>query len=125
MDTRLLRGQCDRAGFYREPASDAAVAMKLAMCIRAKQTPLHEQRLAALEEGFGGDCFGHAKIHARCMTHLREEVRVLCSRDVWSARVSLFDNRLRKFGVDVNLCFADSGRCVARGGHIKNPASVS
>ena len=52
---------------------------------------------------FGGDCFGHARDDAVCMTHLREEVRVVYSRDVFGAGVSLFGNRLRKRGVDITF----------------------
>ena len=37
------------------------------------------------------------------MTHLRAGDHVLCSRDVFGATVSLFDNTLRKFGVDVTF----------------------
>ena len=46
---------------------------------------------------------GMPEIHAVCMTHLREEVRVVYSRDVFGARVSLFGNRLRKRGVDITF----------------------
>ena len=64
-----------------------------------------EQRLAALEEG---ECAvatasGMSAILALCMTHLRAGDHVLCSRDVFGATVSLFDNTLRKFGVDVTF----------------------
>ncbi|MAV68774.1 MAG: O-succinylhomoserine sulfhydrylase [Cellvibrionales bacterium TMED122] len=64
-----------------------------------------EQRLAALEEG---ECAvatasGMSAILALCMTHLRAGDHVLCSRDVFGATVSLFDNTLRNFGVDVTF----------------------
>ena len=65
---------------------------------------------------------GMSAILALCMTHLRSGDHVLCSRDVFGATVSLFDNTLRKFGVDVTFVSL-TGRCVARGGHVKNPAS--
>ena len=77
-----------------------------------------EQRLAALEEG---ECAvatasGMSAILALCMTHLRAGDHVLCSRDVFGATVSLFDNTLRKFGVDVtfvSLTQADAWRAAA------------
>ena len=77
-----------------------------------------EQRLAALEEG---ECAvatasGMSAILALCMTHLRSGDHVLCSRDVFGATVSLFDNTLRKFGVDVtfvSLTQADAWRAAA------------
>ena len=50
------------------------------------------------------------------MTHLRAGDHVLCSRDVFGATVSLFDNTLRKFGVDVtfvSLTQADAWRAAA------------
>ena len=64
-----------------------------------------EQWLAALEEG---ECAvatasGMSAILALCMTHLRAGDHVLCSRDVFGARVSLFGNRLRKLGVDITF----------------------
>ena len=77
-----------------------------------------EQRLAALEEG---ECAvatasGMSAILALCMTHLRAGDHVLCSRDVFGATVSLFDNTLRKFGVDVtfvSLTQVDAWRAAA------------
>ena len=86
-----------------------------------------EQRLAALEEG---ECAvatasGMSAILALCMTHLRAGDHVLCSRDVFGATVSLFDNTLRNFGVDVTfvpLTQADAWRAAAGP---KNRASVS
>ena len=77
-----------------------------------------EQRLAALEEG---ECAvatasGMSAILALCMTHLRAGDHVLCSRDVFGATVSLFDNTLRNFGVDVTfvpLTQADAWRAAA------------
>ena len=77
-----------------------------------------EQRLAALEEG---ECAvatasGMSAILALCMTHLRSGDHVLCSRDVFGATVSLFDNTLRKFGVDVtfvSLTQVDAWRAAA------------
>ena len=77
-----------------------------------------EQRLAALEEG---ECAvatasGMSAILALCMTHLRAGDHVLCSRDVFGATVGLFDNTLRKFGVDVtfvSLTQVDAWRAAA------------
>ena len=64
-----------------------------------------EQRLAALEEGgcAVATASGMSAILALCMTHLREGDHVLCSRDVFGATVSLFDNTLSKFGINVTF----------------------
>ena len=59
---------------------------------------------------------GMSAILALCMTHLRAGDHVLCSRDVFGATVSLFDNTLRNFGVDVTfvpLTQADAWRVAA------------
>ena len=59
---------------------------------------------------------GMSAILALCMTHLRAGDHVLCSRDVFGATVSLFDNTLRKFGVDVtfvSLTQVDAWRAAA------------
>ena len=70
----------------------------------------------------GGDGFGMSAILA-LHDSLRAGDHVLCSRDVFGATVSLFDNTLRKFGVDVT--FVSTQVDAARGGHVKNPASFS
>jgi len=44
-----------------------------------------------------------AAILAVCMTHLSGGDHVVCSRDIFGASVGLFQNVLRKFGVDVSF----------------------
>jgi len=64
-----------------------------------------ETRLAALEGGEAavGTASGMAAILAVCMTHLSGGDHVVCSRDIFGASVGLFQNVLRKFGVDVSF----------------------
>ncbi len=64
-----------------------------------------EERLSALEQGevAAATASGMAAIMALCMTHLRAGDHVLCSQDVFGATVGLFDNVLKKFGVEVSF----------------------
>ena len=64
-----------------------------------------ESRLAAMEEGERAvaTASGMSAILALCLTHLRAGDHVLCSQDVFGATVGLFDNTLRKFGVDISF----------------------
>ncbi len=112
------------ASFLFESASDAAAKFsgdEVGNVYSRYTNPTvrgFEQRLAALEEG---ECAvatasGMSAILALCMTHLRAGDHVLCSRDVFGATVGLFDNTLRKFGVDVtfvSLTQVDAWRAAA------------
>ena len=64
-----------------------------------------EERLCALEQGevAAATASGMSAILALCMTHLRSGDHVLCSQDVFGATVGLFDNVLKKFGVEVSF----------------------
>ena len=64
-----------------------------------------ESRLAAMEEGEQAvaTASGMSAILALCLTHLRAGDHVLCSQDVFGATVGLFDNTLRKFGVEISF----------------------
>jgi len=64
-----------------------------------------EERLSALEQGevAAATASGMSAILALCMTHLRSGDHVLCSQDVFGATVGLFDNVLKKFGVEVSF----------------------
>ena len=64
-----------------------------------------EERLASLEHG---ECAvatasGMSAILAVCMAHLKAGDHVLCSHDVFGATIGLFENTLRKFGVDITF----------------------
>ena len=79
-----------------------------------------EERLAALERGecAAATASGMSAILAVCMTHLKAGDHVLCSRDVFGATISLFENTLKKFGVNttfVSLTDVDSWRAAATG----------
>ena len=64
-----------------------------------------ESRLAAMEGGEQAvaTASGMSAILALCLTHLRAGDHVLCSQDVFGATVGLFDNTLRKFGVEISF----------------------
>jgi O-succinylhomoserine sulfhydrylase len=64
-----------------------------------------EERLCALEQGevAAATASGMSAILALCMAHLRSGDHVLCSQDVFGATVGLFDNVLKKFGVEVTF----------------------
>lgn len=64
-----------------------------------------EERLAALEQGESAvaTASGMSAILALCLTHLKAGDHVLCSRDVFGATVGLFQNTLKKFGVEVSF----------------------
>lgn len=64
-----------------------------------------EERLAALERGESAvaTASGMSAILALCLAHLKAGDHVLCSRDVFGATVGLFQNTLKKFGVDVTF----------------------
>ena len=64
-----------------------------------------EERLAALEIGESAvaTASGMSAILALCLTHLKAGDHVLCSRDVFGATVALFQNTLKKFGVEVSF----------------------
>ncbi len=64
-----------------------------------------EERLAALEIGESAvaTASGMSAILALCLTHLKAGDHVLCSRDVFGATVGLFQNTLKKFGVEVSF----------------------
>ena len=46
---------------------------------------------------------GMSAILGLCMAHLRAGDHLFCSREVFGASVSLLENTLRKFGVDVTF----------------------
>jgi O-succinylhomoserine sulfhydrylase len=64
-----------------------------------------EERLASLEQGESAvaTASGMSAILALCLTHLKAGDHVLCSRDVFGATVGLFQNTLKKFGVEVSF----------------------
>mgnify|MGYP003324162998 CR=1 FL=1 len=77
-----------------------------------------EERLSSLERGESAvaTASGMSAILALCMAHLRAGDHVLCSRDVFGATVGLFENTLKKFGVEttfVPLTDVDSWRAAA------------
>jgi len=64
-----------------------------------------EERLASLEHGESAvaTASGMSAILAVCMAHLKAGDHVLCSLDVFGATIGLFENTLRKFGVDITF----------------------
>lgn len=64
-----------------------------------------EERLASLEQGERAvaTASGMSAILAVCMAHLKAGDHVLCSRDVFGATIGLFENTLKKFGVDISF----------------------
>ena len=64
-----------------------------------------EERLASLEHGESAvaTASGMSAILAVCMAHLKAGDHVLCSHDVFGATIGLFENTLRKFGVDITF----------------------
>jgi len=79
-----------------------------------------EERLAALEhaESAAATASGMSAILAVCMAHLKAGDHVLCSRDVFGATIGLFENTLKKFGVEITfvpLNDVDSWRAAATG----------
>ena len=73
----------------------------------------------------GGDGFGH--VRDSCPVHdppARGRPRLVLPRCFWR-HGKPFRQHTQKVWGRCHLCFSDSGRCVARGGHVKNPASFS
>ena len=64
-----------------------------------------EERLASMEHGESAvaTASGMSAILAVCMAHLKAGDHVLCSHDVFGATIGLFENALRKFGVDITF----------------------
>ena len=64
-----------------------------------------EERLASMEHGESAvaTASGMSAILAVCMAHLKAGDHVLCSHDVFGATIGLFENTLRKFGVDITF----------------------
>ena len=84
-----------------------SLAMKLATFTRALRTQLSDDSSCGWRRLGGGKyavatASGISAILALCVTHLREGDHVLCPRYIFGT-VSLFENTLGKFGVDITV----------------------